>query len=156
MLSRASFLPKKKKKKKLSFFPFTRQKNSEWCKRSTHPIDGTESINFKDEGEGKGAIHRGPLLSLYCLRAISQDNDPRKMYYANSSPRQTLFSRGARSRRGEKRCQRTLFFVEIEARRQRIIARKGEFIIDDAQNRRKIYRDKQAREAERIETGRET
>lgn len=85
-----------------------------------------------------------------------QDNDPRKMYYANCSPRQTLFSRGARSRRGEKRCQRTLFFVEIEARRQRIIARKGEFIIDDAQNRRKISRDKQAREAERIETGRET
>lgn len=90
------------------------------------------------------------------------------MYYANASPRQTLFFKGlgARSRRwrmGE-RCQRTLFFVEIEARRRRGLVRiivdacarerseKEGIIIDDARyTTRKIeekyIRDKQAREA---------
>lgn len=69
-----------------------------------------------------------------------------------------FFSRGVRSRRGGRGVKE--LFSSSKSRRgdrlARIIARKGEFIIDDAQNRRKIYRDKQAREAERIETGRET
>lgn len=94
---------------------------------------------------------------LYCRFIVYEQfrrTTTRERCTMQTLPRDKPFFQGARSRRGEKRCQRTLFFVEIEARRQRIIARKGEFIIDDAQNRRKISRDKQAREAERIETGR--
>lgn len=88
-----SFLPRKKKKKKkisASFSLFYQRPE-----KTLDSLQKRESINFKD---------RDPL-SLYCLRAISQDNDPRVL-----CKRLSLFFQGTR-RGGVKQ----LFsFVEIE------------------------------------------
>lgn len=87
-----SFLPRKKKKKKISAsFSLFYQRPE----KTLDSLQKRESINFKD---------RDPL-SLYCLRAISQDNDPRVL-----CKRLSLFFQGTR-RGGVKQ----LFsFVEIE------------------------------------------